>query len=141
VTSPTGAPTDPTRPLEDDRSLGELVSRLSTDVGELVRTQMELAKAELRDDLAEAKRAGAMFGAAAVIGLLAAIMLASAAAWALAEVVEPGWAFLIVGAVLGAVAAVLAQQGRQRMSSATPVAEQTVESLKEDVAWAKQQRS
>ena len=132
---------DPTKPVAADQSLGDLVGRLSTDVGELISTQFELAKAEIRQDLDQARRAATMLAGAAVVGLLAAVLLSFAAAWGLAEVVEPGWAFLIVGVVYVVVAAVLFQQGRERIRAATPVAEETRETLKEDVEWARQQRS
>ena len=72
---------------------------------------------------------------------MAFVLLSFAAAWGLAEVVPEGVAFLIVGGTYGLVALALAALGRQRLKTATPVPEQTVETLKEDVAWAKQQMS
>ena len=68
-------------------------------------------------------------------------MLSFAAAWGLAETMDAGWAFLIVGVVYAIAAVALVQQGRARFKDATPVAEQTVESLKEDVEWARHQTS
>ena len=82
-----------------------------------------------------------MFGGAAVVGLLAAGALTACLILALSKVVDDWLAALIVALVLGAVAAVLAAQGRNRMRAATPpVPEQTVETVKEDVEWAKSQR-
>ena len=132
---------DPTRPLEADRSMGELFGRLTEDVGELISTQFELAKAELRHDVAEARKAATLLGAGIGAAVLTVLMLSFAAAWGLAEVMDAGWAFLIVGVVYAIAAAVLLQQGRARLNEATPVAEQTVESLKEDVEWARHQTS
>jgi hypothetical protein len=66
-------------------------------------------------------------------------MLASAGAWGLAEVIDAGWAFLIVGTVIGAVAAVLVMTGRQRLADVRPVPDQTVDTLKEDARWARAQ--
>jgi len=68
-------------------------------------------------------------------------MLSFAAAWGLSEIVPEGVAFLIVGAAYGLVALALLALGRQRIKAVTPVPTQTVETLKEDVAWAKQQMS
>ena len=75
---------------------------------------------------------------AALLGLL---MLSFAAAWGLAEVMAVGFAFLIVGGLYVAVAGTLFVSGRQRLAAVHPVPQQTVETLKEDVAWAKEQKS
>jgi hypothetical protein len=80
-----------------------------------------------------------MLGGGAVAALLALILLTSAAAWGLAEVVDAGWAFLIVGVVIGAVAAVLAMNGRRKLAEVRPVPDQTVDTLKEDARWARAQ--
>ncbi len=80
-----------------------------------------------------------MLGGGAVAALVALILLTSAAAWGLAEVVDAGWAFLIVGVVIGAVAAVLAMSGRRKLAEVRPVPDQTVDTLKEDARWARAQ--
>jgi uncharacterized membrane protein YqjE len=126
---------------EGNASLGDLFSRLTADLSKLVRDEVELAKVEINQSVQSARTAGMSFGAAGVLGLLALLMLSFAAAWGLAEVVDTGLAFLIVGAAYGVAAAVLAMIGKQRLQTAKPVPEQTVETLKEDVAWAKQQMS
>ena len=101
---------------------------------------MELAKVEMKEEAVKAGRAGGMLGGAAAAGDLALILLAFAAAWGLAELVDAGWAFLIVGVVVGAIAAVLARVGQQKLSEVNPVPEQTVETLKEDARWARAQK-
>lgn len=125
----------------DEESLGELFSRLTADLSKLMRDEVELAKVEINEAVQSARTAGVSFGAAGVLGLMAFVLLSFAAAWALAEVVATGVAFLIVGGTYGLVALVLLGLGRQRLKTAKPVPEQTVETLKEDVAWAKQQMS
>jgi uncharacterized membrane protein YqjE len=127
--------------VRDDTSLGELFSRLTADLSKLVRDEVELAKAEINETVSNARTAGVSFGAAGVLGLTAFLMLSFAAAWGLAEVVHAGMAFLIVGGAYGIVALALLALGRQRIKATKPVPEQTVETLKEDVAWAKQQMS
>ena len=124
----------------EDASLGELFSNLTSDLGDLLRSEMELAKVEMKEEAVKAGRAGGMVGGAAAAGYLALILLAFAAAWGLAEVVDAGWAFLIVGVVVGAIAAVLARVGQQKLSEVNPVPEQTVETLKEDARWARAQK-
>ena len=116
-------------------SIGELFGELTHEFGQLVRSEMELARVELKEEAGRAGKAGAMLGGAAAAGYLALVLLAFAAAWGLAEVIEPGWAFLVVGAV----AAVLAVTGRNRLREVSPVPDQTVETLKEDARWARAQ--
>ncbi len=125
----------------DPESLGDLFSRLTTDLSKLMHDEVELAKVELKESAREAGTAGASLGAAGVFGLLALLLLSFAAAWGLAEVLPEGVGFLIVGGAYGVVALALLAFGRQRLKTIKPVPEQTVETLKEDVAWAKQQMS
>ena len=123
----------------DDASLGELFSSLTNDLSQLVRSEMELARVEIREEAGKAGKAAGMLGGGAVAALVALILLTSAAAWGLAEVVDAGWAFLIVGVVIGAVAAVLAMSGRRKLAEVRPVPDQTVDTLKEDARWARAQ--
>jgi hypothetical protein len=122
-------------------SLGDLFSRLTADLSKLMRDEVELAKVELNGAVREARTAGVSMGAAGFLGVMAFVMLSFAAAWGLSEVVPEGVAFLIVGAAYGVVALVAFALGRQRLKALKPVPEQTVETLKEDVAWARQQMS
>jgi len=127
--------------VRDNAGIGELFSRLTADLSKLVRDEVALAKVEITQAVSSARTAGISMGTAALLGLMAFVMLSFAAAWGLAEVLPEGVAFLIVGGVYGLVALALAALGRQRLKTAAPVPEQTVETLKEDVAWAKQQMS
>jgi len=133
--------------LQDpDKSLGSLVGELTKDFGDLVSTHIALAKVEAKEEVSKtAKRAGrgaGMMGGAAVAGLLALILLSFAAAWGLAAVMPRGLAFLIVGLVWTAIAAVLALKGRQELQKVSaPVPEQTVQELKEDRRWLNEQKS
>lgn len=121
----------------NERPLGELLTDVTTKVQQLVRKEMELAKVETKEQIDRAVKGAAAFGAAAVVGLLAAILLAFAAAFGLAEVMATGLAFLIVGVVLLAVAGILALQGKKKIAAFSPVPQQTVETVKEDVDTAK----
>ena len=132
---------DPTQPVDPDHSLGELLSRMTTDLGELVSTQIELAKVEIKEEVGRAGKGAGLVGGGAVAGLMALLLLSFAVAWGLEEVMPAGVAFLLVGLVYAVVAAILIPRGRDQIKSATPVVPETVESLKEDVEWARQQRS
>ena len=138
---PAGRPADPTKPKEADKSLGELFSELASEFNDLTRTQIELAKTEMRNEASKAGRVAGMFGGAAVAGYMALVLLSFAAAWGLANVMNEGWAFLIVGAVYAIVAGVLYLRGRTRARDVNLVPEGTVESIKEDVQWARQKMS
>ena len=121
----------------EERSLSELVSEVTGEIATLFRKEVELARVETSEQVSRAAKAGAMLGAAAVIGFLTLILLAFALAWGLSEAVPEGVAFLIVGLLFGIVAAVLASVGRKRIASVSPVPDQTVQTLKADVQVAK----
>ncbi|HEV2758983.1 MAG TPA: phage holin family protein [Acidimicrobiales bacterium] len=121
----------------EDRSLSELLSDVTGEIATLFRKEVELARAETSEQVSRAAKAGAMLGAAAVVGLLTLILLAFAAAWGLSEVVPEGVAFLIVGLVFGLVAAVLASAGKKKIASVNPMPERTVQTVKADVQVAK----
>jgi hypothetical protein len=123
-----------------ERSLPELLSRLSEETTRLVHQELDLAKAELTAKGRQAGAGAGLFGAAGVIGLLGAAALTTCFVLAL-DAVMPAWlAALLVAIVYGVIAAVLAAQGRDRVRQATPlVPEQTVDTVKEDVQWAKNQ--
>jgi MFS family permease len=121
-----------------EATVSELVKQLSEQTSRLARQEVELAKAELA---VKGKRAGigaGMFGGAGIFGLYALGALTAAAILGLATAVTAWASALIVAVVLGAIAGVLALQGKNKVQQATPpVPEQATESVKEDVEWAK----
>jgi Putative Actinobacterial Holin-X, holin superfamily III len=127
--------------IDDQRSVGELLSDVTQDLGQLVRKEIELAKSETREEIRDATRAGAMFGVAGVVGFLALLMLSFAVAWGLAEVMPAGVAFLIVGIVDVVIAAIAVRAGRERFQEFDPVPHETIDTLKEDVQWARARKS
>jgi MFS family permease len=99
---------------------------------------MDLAKAELAQKGKQAGKGAGLLGAAAVIGLLAAGALTAFLIMLLDGALANWLSALVVAVAFGAIAAILALQGRNRIQAATPpVPEQTVETVKEDVEWAK----
>lgn len=120
-----------------DRSAGDIVQSVMRDVGEVVRGEVRLARAEMTDKAKQAGKAGGMFGGAAVCGLLGAAALVATAIAGLANVM-PLWAAAgVVALVLLCIAAVMFLAGRSKLKEVSPVPERTVETLKEDVEWAK----
>jgi hypothetical protein len=126
-------------PPTDDRSLADLARQLSLQTTQLVRQEVELAKAELR---VKGKRAGVgagLFGGAGMLGFYAFGALTACVIAAIAEVLDVWLAALIVAVVYGLVAAILAMRGKSKVQQATPpVPERAVESVKEDVRFTKQ---
>ena len=136
-------PQDPPGPDQGElreRPLGELLKQLSEQTTRLVRQELELAKAELTQKGKQAGAGAGLFGTAGAIGLAALGALTACFILAL-DAVMPAWlAALLVAVVYGVVAAVLALRGRAKVKQATPpVPEQTIETVKEDVQWAKTQ--
>jgi uncharacterized membrane protein YqjE len=122
------------------RSTGELVKDLSSQVSLLARQEIELAKAEMAE---KGRRAGLGLGLVAAAGVSALLALGTLTACVVLALdgAMPAWlAALIVALAWSVVAAVLASVGKQKMEQAgTPVPEQTVESVKEDIKWLKDQ--
>jgi uncharacterized membrane protein YqjE len=123
-----------------DRSLGELLKQLSQETTQLVHQELELAKAEIQQKGKQAGAGAGMFGGAGALGLAALGALTACFILAL-NAIMPAWlAALIVAVVYGIIAFVLVRQGQARIRRATPpVPEQTIETVKEDVEWAKTQ--
>jgi len=123
-------------------SLGELFKELSEETTILLRKELQLAQAELTEKGRRAGRGAGLFGGAGVIGLLALGALTACFIAALATAMPTWLAALIVTVVYGIAAGVLAMQGKEKISEAgSPMPEQTVETLKEDAQWAKNQVS
>lgn len=121
-----------------DKPTGELLKQLSEQTSTLVRQEIELAKAELRERGKATGVGAGILGGAAVAALLALGALTACLIMLLSKAMD-GWvAALIVTAAYAAVATALAAVGRDRIREGMPPApEQTVESVKEDVRWAK----
>jgi uncharacterized membrane protein YqjE len=123
-----------------ERATSELLKELSDHTTTLVRKEIELAKAELEEKGKKAGQGAGMFGGAGLFGLLALGALTTCIIVALDSAMELWLAALIVAVVYGAIAGVLALQGRRKVKEAgPPVPEQATESVKEDVQWAKTQ--
>jgi uncharacterized membrane protein YqjE len=123
-----------------EQSIGDLLKQLSEQTATLVRQELDLAKAEMQQ---KGKRAGVglgLIGVGGVVALAAVGALTATLILILAEWMDAWLAALIVTVVYAAGAALLALQGKEKVAEATPaVPEQTIETVKEDVQWAKTQ--
>ncbi len=133
--------TQPPTGASDSRSLGEIVGDIASDLSQLMRQEMDLAKTELKQEISRAGKGAGMLGGAGLAGWMLLLFLSLALMFLLDSWMATGWAALIVAAVWGVVAAVLAVTGKKAIQEANPQLPQTQQSLKEDVQWARQQKS
>jgi F0F1-type ATP synthase assembly protein I len=136
----TTAPRPETTPKRSEASLGELVAEMTSELSSLFRQEVELAKVEARQEASRAARAGSKLAGAGVAGVLAALLVSMALAWLLDQATNRALAFLIVGVVWAIIGAVLFAAGRRDLKhlAALPATRTTI---KEDVQWAKAQKS
>jgi hypothetical protein len=119
-------------------SAGELVQDLSREISQLVRDELALAKAEITQKGLRAGAGAGMLSGAAVLALTAVGGSMATLVLVLHGAMRAWLAALIVTLVYAAGAAVLALRGKERLAEAAPpIPEQTIESVKEDVQWAK----
>jgi len=120
-----------------ERTASEIVQDVMRDAGEVVRGEIRLAKAELSEKAAKAGKAGGYFGGAALCGAMgfACLVLAGVAGMAL---VMPVWlAALLMSLFLVCIAAAAYAGGKAKMKDVNPVPERTVQTIKDDIQWAK----
>ena len=125
----------------DQRSLGEVVSDLSTDLSTLMKQEVQLAKVELKEEVTKVGRGAGMLGGAGFAGWFVLLFLSLALTFLLDDWLPLEVGALITAGIWAVVAAVLAVIGRKELREANPQLPQTQQSLKEDVQWAKAQRS
>ncbi|MDP8928822.1 MAG: phage holin family protein [Actinomycetota bacterium] len=118
------------QPAQGD-SLGELIGRISRDLATLVRQELELATAELRREALNASKGAGLLGAAGFAGYMVVLFLSIALWWALANVMDEGWAALLVATLWGAVAGLLYPAARRQLRELRLKPERTVETVKE----------
>jgi uncharacterized membrane protein YqjE len=126
---------------ESTRSVGDIVGDITTDLSTLVRQEMDLAKSELKQEVGRVGKGAGMFGGAGVAALLVLIFLSLALTYLLDNWMPVELAALVVAIVWGIVAAVLAARGRTEIKQAQPQLPVTQQTLKEDVQWAREQKS
>ncbi len=136
-TSPSGA-----GPATPEETLGALFAKASRDLSGLLHGEIELAKAEIRQDVASGAKGGAMFGAAGFIAVISLVLLSIAAAYGLvAAGLHPAVAFLVVAGAYLLIAGLLALLGKKAISKVGPPAPRTIKTSKETAAFLKNPRS
>lgn len=126
---------------QDERSLGQIFSDVTEDISTLVRQEMELAKTEIKQEVAQAGKGAGLLAGAGVAGHFVLLFLSLTLMFALDKVMPLWAAALIVTVIWGIAAAVLAMVGKKAIQKANPQLPETQQTLKEDVQWAKAQKS
>jgi hypothetical protein len=122
-----------------ERPLGELLGELSQGTATLVRQELDLAKAELTEKGKKAGAGAGMFAAAGVVGLLTLGAFTAFLILALALLIPAWTGALVVAVVYAVIAGILGLRGKKKVQEASPPLPQTVETVKEDIQWAKTQ--
>ncbi|MPZ81879.1 MAG: phage holin family protein [Actinophytocola sp.] len=121
----------PGDPDVEHTSVGELLGDISRDLSTLLRQELALAKAEVKQEAAKAGKGAGMLGGAGFAGCMVLLFLSLALWWALANVMDEGLAALIVAVLWAVAGAVLYAIGRKRLRELNPMPERTVDTLKQ----------
>ncbi|MEU9029434.1 phage holin family protein [Streptomyces sp. NPDC048383] len=127
----------PPPPAPTEASLGDLIGEIGQDLSQLVRDEIELAKAEIKQESTKAGKAVGLLGGAGYAGHVVLLFASLTVVFALANVMDPAWAALIVTVLWAVVGGVLYVIGRKHLRTVNLKPEQTVETLKEDARWAR----
>lgn len=125
----------------DDRSIGQIVSDVSSDLTTLIRQEMELAKTELKEEVGKAGKGAGLLGGAGVAGYFVLLFLSVALLLLLDNWLPAEVAALITTGVWAVIAAVLALTGKKALQESQPQLPKTQQTLKEDAQWAKAQKN
>lgn len=125
----------------DNRSVADIIGDVASDLSALVRQELELATTELKQEATRAGKGAGMFGAAGLAGHLALIFASLALVYLLDNWMPAELAALVITVLWAGVAAMLALNGKQQLKKTNPQLPKTQRTLKEDVQWAKAQKS
>ena len=131
---------DPTQP-RDERSLGEIFSDVTQNLTTLIRQEMDLAKTEMKEEVAKVGKGAGLLGGAGLAGWFLLLFVSLTLMYGLDEFLPIWVAALIVTVIWGVIAAVLALSGKKAIKEANPQLPETQQTLKEDVQWARAQKS
>ncbi len=131
TSAPGTTPPAEQHPDVSDSSVGELMTNVMKDLSTLVRQELELAKAELKAEAGKAAKGAGMLGGAGFAGYMVLLFLSLALWWGLANVMDQGWAALIVSGVWAVLGTVLYTTGRAAIRRVSPKPEQTIDTLQQ----------
>jgi len=120
---------------EQGQGIGEIISEITQDLSRLLRQEVELAKAEVKQEATKAGKGVGMLAGAGLAGFMVIILLSFALVYALDAIMPQGWAAVIVAVLWAILGAVLYSVGRKQLKSVNPVPQQTAETMKENAEW------
>jgi uncharacterized membrane protein YqjE len=120
-------------------SIADILQEIVGNIQNIIRSEVRLAKTEIKEEATTAGKAAGMLAAGAVLAVYAVGILLLCAVYALRGPLPDWAAALVVGLVVAAIAGALVMIGINRIKSVNPKPEQTIDSVKEDVQWVKQQ--
>jgi hypothetical protein len=134
--------TDFSRRTAEERSIGELFGELSQDVAMLVKQEAQLAKTEMQQKLSKVTTDFVALATGGVVLLIGGLALTAALILLLVHPVglDPWLAALIVGGLFGLIGWMMVQRGLTNLKRIDPTPRRTVESIKDDIQWAKEQK-
>ena len=125
--------------IEGERSMTEVLQDIVADVQQIIRSEVLLAKTEIKEEATQAAKAGGLLAVGAVTAFYALGFLLLFCVYLLGVVIVPWAAALIVGVTVAIAAGVLLSTGIKRIKQVSPTPQRTVDSLKENVQWVKDQ--
>jgi cytochrome c-type biogenesis protein CcmH/NrfG len=127
--------------VREERSFGELLGELSEDVSTLMRQEVRLARAEMSQTLRRTTTDAVKLGAGALVALAGGLTVVAALVLGLIALGLAAWvSALIIGALLGVIGYVMLRNGLQDLKRVDPTPHRTVETLRDDLQWVKEQR-
>ena len=129
---------EPTAHVGTARSLNEIMLDIIADIRRIIRAELQLARTEINENVVTARKAGAAFGAAVATGILAGMCFVGTCIAALALALPVWLASLITGALLASLAAVAYRVGRAKLKRTGLAPRRTIQTIKDDIPWAKQ---
>jgi len=121
------------------RTVPELLGNIVDNIQQIIRSEFRLAKAELQEKASRASKPATTLGAGFLLGLYGLGFLLLAAVYALSTIMGAGLAALIVGGVLALVSIVLVNSSANKLKALNPAPEKTIQTLQENLQWAKDQ--
>jgi hypothetical protein len=122
----------------NDRSFSIVLQDIVGNIQDIVRSEVRLAKTEIREEAAKAKSATILIASGAICGVFGALFVLLAMVYGLTRIMPDGAAALSVGIALAVVAGLTVSAAMKRFTQIHPAPEKTIQSLKENVEWSKQ---
>jgi len=123
----------------DGRSIKQILQDIVNHVGDIMRSELRLARTEVRQDVTHYAKTSAFIGVAGILAFYAGGLVLLSAVYALQDVMPSWLAALLIGVAVGTVAAILYMTGRKKLAKASLRPDKTIQTLEDNVTWFKRQ--